>query len=1190
MRKQALDRNNSDKTSNTGVLCLLAVSAGLAASPVGAEQLDCALVGGVLPEGCLHANAGQVVARPASLSAEHKSAGDLGSDGFAISVESGITDDRKHISGEPAATARLKKLDQARTGLGLQVAVDGLGAKPVLAVTTGGQRTYQAGETVRFASITNYPTWIQRAEIAIFDPEGSGAPLAVIPASVNGVTPWVMPSDGPESLVYVLHVYDAGGRRDETLAQSIVRTERNGDETGTTPDIDLLLQAEDQTARRGIPVHGALVTLSGIDLPADATVALLGERLRPGVRRQVTVQRILPPGTHEVVITAGRQNSKQKIIIPHRDIFATAIIDATIGRDSSTGETWTSGRVAGFVDGYLSSGVRLRASVDTREAEFRDLFRNFGRRYPDQVLRQIDDRDVWVVTGDDSKTENLAPTSGRLFLRLEDGPSHAMWGDFRPADDLERVVRTDRTLYGALSRWESSEAMPNGEARATATAYAGQIDRLTQRDVFRGTGGSTYFLSRRDIETGTETLIVEARDPVSGRILSSRRLVEGRDYRIDYTQGVVILNAPLVPSSQGPGLVNDRPLGDYDINLVAQYDYVPSSGADLADAYGGRAEIWLTPNLRIGASGSRETTGLADNTLTGADILLQRHEGTYLSVDIAQSEGPGPGSRLSLTGGMDLAPDLPSAGVIGQKADAVRAEGRLDLADIGSQGHVLAWYENREAGFWSPDYNSVEGQISRGVSGEVALGNVVLTFGGEVAQSGADKETTKTRLGIRSQVREDLTLEVEAAVQDRRNLRLDASPGENGSRTDVAARLTWDLMDDARVWVFGQTSTQTTGDVLSDDRIGVGAEMDVSDKLSVSAELSNGRQGVAGRAGVSYRPNDMATYRINMHDDGTQYGQSGRQGLSFGLDRKINDRWAMTSETLVAGDGSDKSIASNYGVTFSPSSNRQYSLGIINGTFNESDGRKIARRGLSFGTTFSNGDEYDYRLRAEYREDRLTGSPLGENRDTLLLSGDYSYQASEDWRLVASADIVNSRGGDDAIPDGRYVEGRIGFAYRPVEHDRLNALFGLILLDDQPGPDQVNIDGDVNGPRQRSFILNAALSYDLNERWTLGLKYGFRHREQTDRLTQETVESSAHLGIVRLEYRVAQMWDILGEGRLFHSDTAETYESGALLGIYREVNPNTRIGLGYSWGGVQDDLRKIEPAKEGLFLNVIAKF
>jgi hypothetical protein len=68
------------------------------------------------------------------------------------------------------------------------------------------------------------------------------------------------------------------------------------------------------------------------------------------------------------------------------------------------------------------------------------------------------------------------------------------------------------------------------------------------------------------------------------------------------------------------------------------------------------------------------------------------------------------------------------------------------------------------------------------------------------------------------------------------------------------------------------------------------------------------------------------------------------------------------------------------------------------------------------------------------------------------------------------------------------------------------------------------------------------------------------------------------------------MWDIIGEGRLFHSDTAEAYESGALLGIYREVNPNARIGIGYSWGGVQDDMRRIEPAKQGLFLNVIAKF
>ncbi len=64
----------------------------------------------------------------------------------------------------------------------------------------------------------------------------------------------------------------------------------------------------------------------------------------------------------------------------------------------------------------------------------------------------------------------------------------------------------------------------------------------------------------------------------------------------------------------------------------------------------------------------------------------------------------------------------------------------------------------------------------------------------------------------------------------------------------------------------------------------------------------------------------------------------------------------------------------------------------------------------------------------------------------------------------------------------------------------------------------------------------------------------------------------------------------MGEVRAFHAPRANTTEYGALLGVYRELNPYARIGVGYSWGGVSDDMRRIERAREGVFLNIIGKF
>lgn len=1175
-------------------LSLLALLALLAAVPVQAQSANCALVEGRLPEGCAHANAGLVVARPSPVSASHSPAGDLGAAGFAISIEAGPRAERRHIAGSQASTDRLRAVDRALSDMGLRVTVDGLGAKPILNVATADlRRHYRPGEQVRFRASSNYPAWIARADVLVIDPARPQAPLAVLPVAPNGHVDWTMPATGPQEMLYILRVEDAQGRRDETVALPIARSTAPVQAADLTGPVIAAGEGQDRTARRTIPVRGAAITVSGSDMPAGGTLSLMGEPVVPDIRRNFVIQRILPPGQHDVTIRAGQQSQVQSVTIPEREIFATGIVDVTLGRDRATGENWRHGRIAGFVDGVYANGVRLRASLDTRETELRDMFRHLARRHPDQMLRQIEARDVWVTTGDDSKTENLAPTSGRVYLRLERDGSHAMWGDFRPESDLARVVRTDRTLYGAQARWVSPQTTPDGEARASVSAYGAQMDRLSQRDVFRGTGGSSYFLSRRDIEAGTETLIVETRDPVSGRILSATRLIEGRDYRIDYVQGVVILDAPLAPTASGTGLVGERPLGDLDVNLVAQYDYVPAGGVGAASTYGGRAEGWVTPFLRLGVSGAREGTGLADNTLLGADILLQRHEGTYLGIDVARSKGPGQSTRPSLTGGLDLDAEMPAAGMRARPARSIRADGRLDLADLGGQGHVAAWYENRQAGFWSPDYNTPQAQRSMGLDGAVGLGRATLTFGAEDARRGTDIRRSKARIGVITELSERTTLEVELARQTRQNLAATAPAGENGSRTDLGMRLSHDLSDTTRLWLFGQASLQRSGDLARDNRIGAGASVALSDALTLSGEASTGNLGFAGKADLSYRPSATASYRVGLREDrtrSTDLSSAARRALTFGADRRINDRWAITTETALGGLRAQQSLLSTYGVSYTPHERRKYDLGLLHGTTREADGTNVQRQGLSFGLAHNAGETLGYRLRSEYRRDRSDNPARFTRRDTLLVSGNLSYQTAPDWRLLGGLDLVVSRGDGAGLRDGRYIEGQIGYAYRPIAHERVNALVSYTFLDDQPGAQQVNVDGDVNGPRQRSHILNAAVSYDLTPRWTLGVKYGFRQRALTDRLTGAETRSSAHLGIARVDYRIVQKWDVMAEMRAFHAPRAGTTEFGALLGVYREVSPNARIGLGYSWGGVSDDLRSTRRARDGVFVNVIGKF
>lgn len=1190
-----MDRTKVNTTKR--LIRLMASASGLAmlASAALAEQQGCALVNGVLPEGCYQANQGQVVQREVGANTEDDAAFELGDLGFSISidpVEPGGP--RKTIAGETLAQGDTRDVDRIFERLGVQMSYDGLGANPQLNVSTEDmRRSYVAGDTVTFRAYSNYPAWIERAEVRIRDADGN---VTVLPIQPNGTADWVMPGDGAADMDYTLRVYDQAGRYDETVVLPLARSASRFEDPALDGPIIAAGETEDRTALRRIPVRGGAITVTGLDVPAGTTITVMGEPVLLDVRRGFVVQRILPPGDHGVQIAVGGQSQVRDVTIPRREVFATGIVDITLGRDFAIDENWRRGRIAGFAQGVLADGTTFTASVDTQEEELRDLFRDFGRKNPNNVLRTIKDEDVWVTTGDDSRSEDLAPTSGKLYLKVEKNGNHLVWGDFKPTEDLDNLVRSDRALYGLQGTWRSTATMPNGEARFRFSGYASQPDTLMQRDVFRGTGGSSYFLSRRDIEDGSETLLIELRDPVSGRLVSSRRLVEGQDYRIDYIQGVVILTAPLSPSAGGGGVVVDRPLGDYDVNLVAQYEYVPTTGEVDGLSSGGRAEAWLTDQLRIGVSAAREGSGIADNTMVGSDILFQRSAETWLRVDVAESEGPGFGSSLSLNGGLEIDPLVPSPGTNGNRALGYRAEGRIDLAELGGTGFVSGYFDDREAGFTSPDLDVAVAQTTWGIEGEVGVSpRLKLTFGADSFEDAADKTRLDGRIGAVYDISDAWTVAVEAAHTDR------TTPGstaeeDNGTRTDLGAKLTWTRDEDLSLWVFGQATLDRAGGLARNNRLGFGGSARLGEALTVTGEVSGGSLGAAGKAELAWSPNAGTTYIIGYRLDPERVAESStvtgddRGTLVLGAQSQINDRWQYSVEHSYSAFGSEPALAAAYGVNYTPSDTWSYALGVLTGDNTESDGTTVKRRGLSFGVKYSGGDDYKAGLRAEVRTEDSDNPARVQDRETLLLSGYFERKTSENWRLIGNFDAVLSEADNDNLRDGRYLEAKLGYAYRPVDNDRLNALFSYTYLYDLPGADQVNVDGDVNGARQRSHILNFALSYDLNQQFTLGVKYGFRYREEAPRGTDTFTTSVAHLGVLRLDYHVVHNWDIMAEGRAMVFPKSDATDFGAVLGIYRDFGDNLRVGGGYAWGGVSDDLRSLETNREGVFVNIIGKF
>lgn len=1117
----------------------------------------------------------------------------LGEMGFSISIDdvaAGPDQLPLAIAGAPPRAQKLREIDRLLDIAGVDLTYDGLGGRPRLAISTDSMReSYASGESVTFRASSNYPAWINAAEVVITDKHGRN--IARLPIRPNGTAAWIMPAEGADEYLYFLRVSDAKGRKDETRRLPLKQAATPWAQSLNGPVI-AAAEGDDMTLTRGIPLQGGAVTVSGQSVTGQS-VNILGEDLPVDASGRFVVQRILPPGTHSVAIMVDGRRLDRSVTIAQSEWFKTGILDLTVGKDEDG--TWKMGRVAGFAQGTLADGTRITGSVDTEEDELRDLFRDFGRKNPDQTLREMRSDDIFNTFGDDSEISDLAPSSGKLFLRAERDGSHIQWGDFKPLETTGLSVRSDRALYGISGEYRAPNVTQSGDPKLRITGFAANADSLMQRDILRATGGSAYFLSRQDLLLDSETVMVQVVSRTTGLVTETRHLREGSDYRINNIQGLVMLHAPLSAHISGAGLISDNPLGDYDINLVVQYEYVPTTSDVEGYTGGARSEAWVNDQIRMGASAIRETTGMADNDLIGADILWRGSETREVLLEYAVSEGPGFGASFSLNGGMDLEPGTPSYGLPGLRANSWRIGGKTDLNFAGQTGEITGFFDQKDAGFSSPDQNFEYDQNAWVLSGHMPISaRSALTFGTEGLKRDDGKREETARLGLKHELDDTWHLEGEIA-HDHRDL--STTRGDDfGTRQDLAMRLTWARDQDLSAWVTGQATLAHDSTRHKNDRIGIGAQMRLSDRTDLSGEVSEGSMGTAAALELGYRANGDSNTRIGYaldpqrRYDSTDFSGRDKGSLIFSQTSKLDENWSFTTENSYSAFGTRPALTSGYGVTYTPSQLWQYDAMLQYGENREDDGTALERRGLSLGVRHNPSDQLSWGLRGEWREEVSDRADNALDRKTWLSSGFYEDQISDDWRFISSLDAVISDSDQSSFRDGRYIEARLGYAWRPIDNDRVNALASYTYLYDLPGADQVNIDGNTEGDRQKSHIINTAINWQANPVWTLGAKYGYRFRESSAREATDFTTSEAHLAVLRADYHIVHNWDVMGEVRSLYHTRINSTENAALLGVYRHVGENFRLGGGYLWGEVDDDLRKTEPPRTGFFVNMTGQF
>lgn len=1126
---------------------------------------------------------------------------------FRISVDGVPLDDAGTVDPDVQRCTDLA-LEQAD----IQIRYDALDQTPVLNAHAWPNAVARGGR-VEITPWSNYAAFIQRAEIRIFAPDQSTQtiPLAVLPAQLGEPVAWSPAGLKLDQVRYLLRVYDAEGRFDETRPKTLdlVDQARPAEDADKRQRELLAGYGENSLALHNIAVRGGAVTVNGKGIRPGESVRFLGQAVPVDAKGAFAARQILPAGNHVVEVQVAdekgsRARFSRNLSIARDDWFYLGIADLTLGRNSTSGpaklvtadatdhfdnQIYLDGRLAFYLKGKIKGEWLLTASADTREQPLKDLFSHFADKDPRYLLRRLDPDKYYPVYGDDSTTVDDAPTQGKFFVRLEKGESQVMWGSFQTSLTGTEFTRFNRALYGARGRLVSDAVTLHGEKKGTLEVFAADPGTLQSREEFRGTGGSLYYLRHIDITGGSERAWIEVRDRDTGLVLSTQQLVPVQDYEVNALQGRITLRQPLSSIAGAGTLVRNGSLGGHHQYLVVTYEYAPGVTAPEDLVLGGRGSIWVNDHVRIGASALRQDNAGQMQRLQGLDATLRYKPGTYVKVEGARSDGMGTGAFASLDGGFSFNA-VPGGGA---RADARRMEAAVDFAEVSkAKGKATFYWQDRDAGFSGPGQITSEAIRQTGASANWSVTEfteVLAKLDDKVATS---QDRTIAEVDVAHRLNDRWKASVGVRHDDLETRVANASPtlSQTGARTDAVARLDYTPEPGADWSAYGYLQGTLERDAGRDanNRVGVGGERRVNDRFKLGGELSDGDGGLGARLSGDWQVDDRTSLysSYTLSTDRTDDGYRGRAGLfTAGGRTRFSDSLSVFSEERYQHGAGPAGLTHAFGLDYAPNDRWTYGAKLEAGDLSDPLAGDMKRRALGLTLGYRQGDTR-YAGVLEYRHEHGTGS-----RETWLMKNTLGYQVSPDWRFLGRLNFSLSDGSGGAFQDGKYAEVVAGYAWRPVANDRWNTLFKYTYLYNLPSPGQVDANGATADFAQKSHVLSVDTIHDLRPWVSVGGKLGLRRGALKDaKVGGDWYDSTAWLGILRADWHWVHEWDVLTELRYLSVEAADDAQSGALVAVYRHLDRHFKLGAGYNFTDFSDDLTDVSYRAHGWFVNLIGKF
>jgi hypothetical protein len=1082
---------------------------------------------------------------------------------------------------------------------------------------------------VRFMSYSNYPAFAQRHELVIYRGTDTDlvAPLATLPMPAtavgelewNGELPAGVRLREGDQLQYVLRAIASDGSVDETYPNTLtlVRPEdvkRSQQQIGAEADSRFAGMDAEQIANRqltesvfgqgnlrqqNIPIYGSRVRIVGQDIPQGQSLSIDGRSYPVDLDRKFAAEFLLPVGKHSFDIQVGGAGESTRrtldVEVTGRYLFMVALADVTVSDNSISGavvpvgaddrydDVVTEGRLAMYLKGKVKGRYLVTAQADTRENEISELFNGFLDPDARDVFRRLDPDQYYPVYGDDSTTYRDVDTQGRMYVRVDWDKSQALWGNFATGLTGTEYGQYSRSLYGGALNWRSRASTPLGEARHTVRAFGSEAQSAPGHSEFLGTGGSLYYLRHTDVLPGSDQVVLEVRDPLTGRVETRVNLLRDVDYEIDELQGRLLLTRPLaqIVRDNLPSIIRDTPLDGFDNRLLVDYEYIPEGFSADQTTVGFNGRTWLGDHVAIGGTYVDEQRAGDDYRLAALDLTLQAGRGTYLKFEQASSEATSAPVFFSDNGGLSFSQLNPVAGA--REGDARSIEARINLLERGltqREWTLGAWWRDVDAGFSvaRQDVGQPVEEYGAEFAGQVT-DDLRLTGRYSDAKRGNDGvEQAQLMAEWRLAEFNQLTGELRTVTETR--------AGVSATGTLAAVRYSHRIGDSLDLYGVGQvTLDDDGGSYEGNDAFTLGGKYLFESLSSVGAEVTTGERGDAASVNAEVRMSDMhSVYGSYTHSTDTTAGDplygATPTGLTVGQRWRVSDQVNLFNESQFLKSRQESGIAHTYGMDFFPGLGWTLGFTLQKGELESSLGL-VDRRAVSVSAGRTDQD-VNWTSKLEYRED--TGV---EERTQWVTTNRLNWRLNDDWRIAARFNYGDTEDAINPAADARFVEGSFGFAYRPAANDRWALLGKYTYLYDLSSLGQDTL-ADYD---QRSQILSLEGIYRLDAHWELAGKVA--HRDGEARLARGVgpwFETTADFAAVQTRYNLLAKWDALAEYRWLRVVENDSDRAGWLLGVDRHLGDNFRLGVGYNFTSFSDNLTVLDYDQKGWFLNVTGTY